>query len=215
MRSSRLPLVVGCIAALIAFLVGGELWASRRLERLGAREAESVIPGMAVSKVEVTDDPALIAVTRDTIGLVRVLSEAPDGREVTTLIRELSPDRHLAGSVSWFLEIPNLVTGFQPVTEGLAFTSQARVDAGGGELIADLVARLDGAKLFVVPGTVTVAGQPMTPDQLPPEVRSALAPVSIPVPLAAPGLAVGNVFVRASGAVVELRAANVQTGARS
>ena len=202
------PLALG--GGLVAGAVASDTGATEDLEVEMVEHAEGLLPGGRVDAAEVTDTPALVAALRDHVQQTLLAGHSSDGHPVRMIVREYDmPSRH-AESVSWYVEGLQLAPGWTAVSSarGVAL-NEAELLVDGQVVVVSAAARLEGSTLVVTPDTITVDGAPVSLADAPAPVRTALVPVSTPVPLPDAGAAVGEVWFDERGVAVALEAEDV------
>ncbi len=215
----RLGLVAALVGVLVAAGAGTHLLNTRSAARLDAAmvaAAQSLLPGGRVGNVEVGDGPALLAERRTRVQQTTVAGRTRDGHAAHLVVRGYDRAAGVAQSVSWQIAGLPLPAGWHPVSSPTAYLSQIEREIDGRQVRMTATASLQGDRVLVGPGRLTVDGTPTTLDGAPPAVRAAVEPmlaprvVDVPVPGAA--ASVRSVWFDDGGMGVELQATEVSVG---
>lgn len=205
--------LVVLIAAVAALGVGALVLENRAHDRLDAalsKPLAALLPDGQVEDVDVTDSPALLAGRRDRIQQT-LLQGSTGGHDVLVIVREYDREAQRAESISWELGGIAFAPGWTNVraADG-AYTDRATATVDGHDYevtaSADLEADGDETAVVVQVGALTADGEPLPLGGAPAAVRTALAPVSFPVPDPRAGAEVRQVWFDEQGLGAEMYA---------
>lgn len=216
----RLSLVAALVGVLIAAGAGVHLLNARSAARLDAAvvvAAQALLPGGRVGNVEVTDrSPALLAERRTRVEQTTVAGRTADGHAAHLVVRGYDRAAGVAQSVSWQVTGLPLPTGWRPVSGTTAYLNQVEQEIDGHRVRLTATASLEGDRVLVAPGRLTVDGTATTLAAAPPAVRAAvgpmLAPRAVAVPVPGAPVSVRSVWFDDGGMGVEIQAAGMAVG---
>lgn len=214
---------LGAVAALLALLVAAgsvvhllDTRSAARLDGVMTAAARALLPGGRVGPVAVVDGPALLAERHPQVRETTATGRTGDGLPVRLDVRDYDRAAGVARMVSWQVTGLPLPAGWRVVDGAAGYLSQVEREIDGHRVQLTGTAALEGDRVLVVPGRLTLDGAPAALSDLPPAVRAAVEPALTPwrvaVPVPGVPVSVHYVWFDGTGIGVELRAADVPTG---
>lgn len=202
--------VLTAVATFAAVAVGavsiyaGEQVLSAQLDAQMVPVAQTLLPEGSLDVVQVTDDPAMLALLSPR--RQQTVAEGVDslGGRVYLIIREFDTDTSTAVSASWLLLDREFANGLLQSTALNAPYAEGVID--GRHLEVQIAARVEGDVVVIEVYDVSIDGQRVEFDDLSEEIRTVLAPVRIPVPFPQSAAVVSGVSFMESEVTVELNA---------